>query len=91
MDIEISRKEYWSEQIRNDGEILKKQVDEANTKNLEKDNEIVKLEKTNDVLKDKKEMTMDEVTKLKEKNEDLEKQLNKLNDKYTEETEALRV
>ena len=69
---EVSRLEIMMEN-------LKKQ--EANTKNVEKDNEIEKLEKTNDVLKDKKEMTMDEVTKLKEKNKDLEKQLNELNDK----------
>ena len=54
---------------------FRKQVDEANNKNLEKDNDIEKLEKTNDVLKDRK---------------DLKKQLNELNDKYTEETEMLQ-
>ena len=54
---------------------------------LEKDNDIEKLEKTNDVLKDRNEMTVDEVTKLEKQNKDLKKQLNELNDKYTQETE----
>ena len=51
--------------------MVKESLDEANTKNLEKDNEIEKLEKTNDVLNDRNETTVDEVTRLEKQYEDL--------------------